>query len=157
MHGAVVLVLLKDLRMLFHHFLFLLCVAFPAVVGHCWDSPGQPRGHRGQRGGLQSPLLPTSIPQAPQPAVCPSQVGTWLHFICLGNPKTAEMLVPRREEEPRVGDTMATMSQPLVILALGSRNRRITHSGLCQRRSSCPWAPGAFCGPLITPHGLTGL
>lgn len=101
MHGAVVLVLLQDLRMLFHHFLFLLCVAFPAVVGHCWDKPWATMGAYRAEGRPQCPLLPAGIPQAPHPAVCPSQVGTWLHFICLGNPKTAEMLVPRREEEPR--------------------------------------------------------
>lgn len=71
----------------------------------CGTLLGQPwatmRAHRAE-GRPWCPLLPASIPQAPQAAVCSSQVGTWLHFLCLGNPQTAEMLVPRREEESRV-------------------------------------------------------
>lgn len=98
-HGAMVVVLLKDTMMLFHHFLFLLCVALPAVVGHCWDSPGQPRGHTGQRGGSSAHC---SSPASPTLQGAPSKWELGCIFLFLGNPKTAEMLVPRREEEPGV-------------------------------------------------------
>lgn len=52
-----VVVLLKGLMTLFHHFLFLLGVAFPVVVGHAGTALGRDGGTQG-RGEALAPTAP---------------------------------------------------------------------------------------------------
>lgn len=70
--------------------------------GTCWDSPGQGWGHTGQRGGPSAHCSLLASPRLPGLQCVPAKWALGCSLLCLGNPKTAEMLVPRREEEPRV-------------------------------------------------------
>lgn len=161
-HGAVDVVLSKDLMTSFCCFLFLLCVAFPAAVENaaffCLQLNGRALGgDEGTHGKEETPAPAAPCqhsPGSPGCSVPPTKLAHGCGLLCPGNPKTLPRhLCPRREEEPRVMPPQPC-PQPLATSAVGSGNRRAARSCLCRRRSSCPgrhWhCPGAstgFLGP----------